>query len=216
MAHYGHRDNFPTGAIATAMYATSKLMLQYAVEEVSKLARGSDGEYAACYPSFSFFPLPLPLSSALCQRMNQGEGGGGRKLRRRKKLTCHHQTTSHHNVRLPRPRHHGHHAPPRGQLGRLAARHAPLLPGPVQVARLRRPDLHQRVRGETRPTCTYIPSPPPPPPKKVKITTSFFRTSTLTNVRTPISRANFSAITCQTNNTKGELLLIGIFIQIIP
>lgn len=73
IAHYGHRDNFPTGAIATAMYATSKLMLQYAVEEVSKLARGSDGEYVACYP---FFPLTPP--SLLCfVSKDERKGGGG-------------------------------------------------------------------------------------------------------------------------------------------
>lgn len=70
-------------------------------------------------------------------------------------------------------------------------------------ASVAKPDQHVRIPP---------PSPTPPSPK-VKITT-FLKTQYLP-MRVHISRANFSAITCQTNNTKGELLLIGLFIQII-
>lgn len=55
IAHYARKENYPTGALNTSMYAASKLMLHYAVEEVSKLALDGNGEYVL-FVSLSLSP----------------------------------------------------------------------------------------------------------------------------------------------------------------
>lgn len=65
IAHYSKKDNHSSSAIDTTMYATSKLILQYAIEEVSKLALGSNGQYVflQAFPSFLLLSPPPPPPS---------------------------------------------------------------------------------------------------------------------------------------------------------
>lgn len=44
LAHYSKEENFQAG-LTSPMYNYSKLMLMYALEEVSKMALNEDGEY---------------------------------------------------------------------------------------------------------------------------------------------------------------------------
>lgn len=44
LAHYSKEENFEAG-LTSPMYNYSKLMLMYALEEVSKMALNEDGEY---------------------------------------------------------------------------------------------------------------------------------------------------------------------------
>lgn len=45
IAHYAKKENGPSNFLDFSMYATSKLLLQYAIEEVSKLALARNGQY---------------------------------------------------------------------------------------------------------------------------------------------------------------------------
>lgn len=43
LAHYSKKENFPTSALFSGLYPVSKLMLQYSIEELTKIALNSDG-----------------------------------------------------------------------------------------------------------------------------------------------------------------------------
>lgn len=52
IAYYAKKENFPAGQLSTKMYGTSKLLVQYAIEEMSKLTLDSNGKYVFLLFSF--------------------------------------------------------------------------------------------------------------------------------------------------------------------
>ncbi|KAI3393359.1 hypothetical protein diail_4397, partial [Diaporthe ilicicola] len=58
MAHYSKEESFEAG-LTSPMYNYSKLMLVYALEEVSKMASGKDGEYVPQVIVTSVCPGPV-------------------------------------------------------------------------------------------------------------------------------------------------------------